>query len=433
MRGRRHRDLHVGPVDATDRGAANETFPPCDIRLIPTTYTQVGGSATLMTMPQGPFCSIVGIPGTVLVPPTCAVGGCSDNDNSAATMGTAIPLPWKFNHLGQVVKSVNMNSNGFLSLGAGQFAANSANSCFPGLGEPEATLAPFWDDLEGDATSGMFYRVDGAPGCRVMTFEWAGFKDKTGTTSDCITAGGNISFQVKLFEGGAGALPPGCALPPFPPLPGDGNDRIEFWYDHAGFVPPALPFDATIGYENSIGTVAAALVGCPAAPGPPVTIGGITEKVVIDPCDCGTVRYYGDPSAVPSLGCLPEIKTNCVPPVIGNPFGLQVVGATPGGSAFLAISAGPTFLPPPFKLPVPCGGLPTSFGTLWVPPFGLIILPCGTTSPGGPCEGCCAASLPIPNDPTLICGTVYAQFAVVSLTPIGVVFELTEGAKIVIG
>ncbi len=427
--------LNVGGAEPTDRGAANEAFPSCDIRLSPASYSASTYSATASLVPQEPFCHIEGLVDTIALPPPCLAGTCYDDNNSTGLMGVAIPLPWKFNIFGRIVKNAVMNANGFLALGRGSSFADFTNTATPSTSDPDATLAPFWDDLEGSAVSGMFYRVDGAPGCRVMTFEWHDFGKFAGVAGDCTPSAGSITMQVKLFEGSAGSL--AASVPPCPydvVVPGDGNDRIEFHYDHATFVPAApTAFNATIGAENHKGTVAGVCLAGTLNAAPPAGM-----KCVIDPCDTGTMRFYGDANNNAPVGvaaCIPEMKGNCVPPIIGNTFGLQITGGSPLGIAFVILDFGGAL--PGMRTPVPCGGLPSPFGTFWVNPFSAasLILPCGlgVLSPGAPCEGCCGIDLPLPLDPTLIGFTTFAQGASVFPAPFGLLVELTEGTKITIG
>ena len=423
-------------VDATDRGAANSVTPPCDIRLTPVPFsgTEQNYLFTSSIVPQEPFCHIEGLPGTLVVGPSCAGTPCYDDDGSAHADGVQIPLPWKFTLSGRALKHAQMDSNGYLQLGAGNLASAFGNAAVPGPAQPNAILAPFWDDLEGAPIgpigSGMFYRVDGPPGCRVMTFEWHEMAAFVGASGDCVGAG-NISFQVKIYEGSAGAIV--ASAPPCPydvVVPGMGNDRVEFHYDHAAFVPG--PFTATIGIDNHDGSVGVASLPGTLNPAPPVTTAGTPGKVVVDQCDFGVVRYYGDPTTscpAPLLSCLPEIKSNGVPPRIGNPFGLEMIGGSPG-FPLLNLFFGPPL--PGIRTPVPCGGLPSSFGTFWAP-LGLILAAPGTG--GFPCGSCGEWPLPIPANPAFVGTYVWAQAFNITLVPIppGFCVEATEGAKIIIG
>jgi hypothetical protein len=426
-------------VEPTDRGAANQVFPACDLRLLPASFN--GGHAahavTMNLVPQEPYCSIVGIPGTVAVGPPCQAGYTCYEVGEAVTMdGVPIPLPWKVSLFGRAFTTANMSDNGFMNLGAGAglYIANGT-VIFPSTAEPEAAFAPFWDGLEGAAPGGgMFWRVDGLPGCRVMTFEWKNFGGSVPASpvgpGDCM-ADGNASFQVKLYEGGATS--PHCA-PGFPPV-GLGDDLVEFHYDHASFVPSATGFTASIGMDNYKGTVGVSTSLTPNESGFPF-LGPTPAKLVFDVCDCGTVRYFGDPSALNS-SCLPEIRTNAVPPLIGNLFGLQIVGGSAGGVGLFAISFGAPL--PPTPLNVPCGGLVLGPLTVWVNLTASTFIDCGPTlgalppTPASPCEGCCNLEFAIPNDPFLLCQPVFAQGVVVGIGGGGVFVELTEGARVTIG
>ncbi|MCI0587021.1 MAG: hypothetical protein L0323_09300 [Planctomycetes bacterium] len=417
-------------VDATDRGAANSAFPPCDLRLVSTPFigAEQNHSLTAALLPQEPFCHIEGLPGTVAIPPACAGTPCYDNEPSSRTVGAQIALPWKVNLAGRAMRHAQMDSNGYLTLGGGTFASVTANTALPNPALPEAMLAPFWDSLEGVAapggTSGMFYRVDGVPGCRVVTFEWHSMGPNAGGSGDCVGGAGNVSFQVKIHEGSAGSL--GSSTPPCPydvVVPGEGNDRIEYHYDHAAFV--AGGFTATIGIENHDGSVGASVPGSPSLTAPPAGM-----KWVIDPCDSGIVRYYGDATTVcPAPGaCLPELKTNGVPPRIGNAFGLEIIGGQ-AGVALLNVFFGPPL--PGLGTPVPCGGAPTPRGTFWAP-VGVILLP--TSVAAGPgCENGAFWSVPIPPAPALVGSYVWAQAGNMVLPGPSACVELTEGAKIILG
>jgi hypothetical protein len=421
--------------DATDRGAANAAFPPCDLRLLPESVVPVTVAGTSALEIQEPFCSIDGVTGTVQLPVPC-VNPCYDDDNSSSLSGVEILLPWKLNLFGRPFRYVVMNANGVLFVADGSPGASSVNIALPGTTNPENVIAPFWDDLEGTAASKLLYRVDGLPGGRVMTFEWKAFGKFTGTRGDCTNAGGNISTQVKLFEGGAGSLM--ASSPPCPyetVVPGIGNDRLEFHYDHGAFAPPAAPavFNATIGAENWKGTIGNTCVAGTANAAPPL-IGGAGAKCVISTCDTGTIRFFGDANNNGQPGArIPEIKTNGAAPVNGNLTSLDIVGASPGSDAYLLLQLGGAIQPT--SIPVPCGGLPLNLGAL-----GSITLWLDVTSPGfllvGPLptsnSGCVHLDLPIMAG--LSGFTVYAQWVAI-LTVAGAIqaIEVTEGLRIVFG
>lgn len=86
-----------------------------------------------------------------------------------------------------------VSSNGFLVLGNPATTSLPTNSLTNNIGP---IIAPLWDDLKtATSSSSVNYKQTGIVGSRVMTIEWLNVKwDKS-------ASGGNISFQVKLYEG----------------------------------------------------------------------------------------------------------------------------------------------------------------------------------------------------------------------------------------
>jgi hypothetical protein len=423
-------------VDATERGAGNPTLPSTGYRFHPVSFkTPAISGTTFYTVTTGtaPFCHIEGLPGTTefLSPstmlPTCVT--CADDNGSARLAGQLFDLPWKFVLYGRPYKTADVNPNGLLQLGPGVFDVTGAAQF--GASEVDAAIAPLWADLEGISPSDIcgapqtsfFWRVDGAPGGRVLTIEWHDFHNADGAAGDCLAGTSHCSFQVHLFEASAGSYtcaPAGCAAgTAIGVTPGVGDDLIQFqWDTTCGLTAPA-------GIENWLGAASNAVSPTP---------GGLAT---FNACDEGTVRYYGDGNVTagspPGVLCVPEITGNGVPPLLGNPFGLAMVGATPGAAGFLFIDGSPPF--PGTSVPVPPGGLPLPFGTLWVPFPPSVLISLGGLLGSGPCGGSVNVSLPIPVAPALVGGVVYAQFvaAVLGVPPLGIGLEATEGAKIRIG
>jgi hypothetical protein len=419
----------LGAIDCSGREAANETFPRCDLRMTPRQRAEANASVSMTVVAQPAFCSIIGMTGTQAAGTACAGTTCYDDENTSDMAGTAIQLPWKVNFAGRHFKSVNMNSNGLLGLGQGETFFNFTNGTLPAGGtEPDLVLAPFWDDLESTLPgAGMFWRLDGSPGCRVATFEWSNMGRWITPGGDCQAISGSlVSFQVRIYEGSAGTLFMLTGQCPYDfVLPGVGNDRIEFWYDHVNFQPSA--YTATIGWEDATGAAGGVLPGSPTLSALPLNATGAPGMVVLATCDTGQVRYYGDPSNSGAPGLLlPEIRTNCVAPIVGNPFGLTLHGSSPSSIALMLVDLGPPL--PGTKTPVPCGGIPTPFGIANVNIFSAALFNffVGFTGPG---VGCATFPLTIPANPALIGLTLYAQWGVLA----GTGTEVTEGVKVVIG
>lgn len=415
--------------DPTERGAANQQFPPADLALIATTFSQPSTGLSVEKLP-GLFCHRDEHPDTVFLPANCGDVCYGDTPSSKLT-GEPIAIPWKFNLMGRHVRSFVMNSNGFLQLGAGTADGYPNNAGLPSAAAPNAVVAPFWDDLEGNRKSEMQYRVVGLPGCRVISAEWHQAHDSVAPEEDCATGGGAVSMQAKLFEAGAGTpVASGGSKKPCPfddVLLGNGDDRIEFTYDAGIFV--FGNFSATIGVESTTGGV-----GLEGEPGSSLTAPDLDKLYRFRQCDFGTVRYYGDGSTNIPGGCIPEMQTNGVPPVIGNPFGLRVVHASPGFAAALLIDSQPA--PAGQSIPCPCGGIPTAFGTFWVDLFGsaqVAAFNAGAVAGSAACSGSASIDFVLPNLGSLVGVTVFAQWFNFQVQGANLLVELSEGAKITVG
>ncbi|HET6201938.1 MAG TPA: hypothetical protein VFI25_03950 [Planctomycetota bacterium] len=425
-------------VDATERGAGNKTFPTNGYRFVPASFQSresVAGAYYGLSVPavSPSFCHIEGLPGTnAFVSPGggAGCGACLDNDTSGRLTGELFTLPWKFGLYGRSYRTADVHGNGYLALGLGWYDASFGVNL--GTTDPDAVIAPNWGAWEGvgpsptgacGSGSGLFWRVDGLPGARILTFEWHDLHDEFPPAADCATGSSSCSFQAHLYESSAGAYacaPAGCPTPgtSFSPTTGTAGGRIEFQWDGA-----CALFGIT-AIENWKGTIADTWFPSP---------GG---SVAFSPCDFGTSRYYGDANATaaapPGSLCVPELKGNGVSPILGNPFGLSIVHATPGALALLLLDV--TSLPG-LATPVPPGGLPLPFGTLWVPLPPTVVLSLGATAGSGPCEGSANAPLAIPPSAFLAGAILFAQGATVvpGVAPFGFGLELTEGVRIRIG
>jgi hypothetical protein len=420
-------------TDPTDRGAANIVFPTTDYRFAPLIWDGAEGEQffTWTQVPQEPFCSIEGLPGTNSVGPSCAPEACYSRGDSSWYDGALIPVPWKMSLEGRAVQSVSMNAEGQLRLGPGRFSNADYNTWLPATsptpGPLFAFLAPFWDsDLQGGPDTRMLWRVDGLPGCRIMTFEWLRFHDFSGSFGSCTTGSGSLSFQVKLFEGYAGAYAPsGC---PHPPVWGQAFDRIEFLYDHAAFV--AGNFTATICAANHDTNHAAQVLGSPFlnAPAPGM-------KWVIRSCDVGTLRHFGEPTtnAPPGLQQQLDLAGNGVPPNVGNAWGINVTGGTPGGQAILLV--GPGNLVTSTGSAAPCGGV--EFGPIraWVNPLSssTLVFGLGTLAGTSTSDGCTSLAVPIPFSAALVGQAFHLQAASAFTSGPAIYVEATQAMRVIIG
>ena len=160
-------------------------------------------------------------------------------------MANAIPIGFTFNYNGINYDKININANGFATLGA-PFQQVASESYFinnlrlgpitvytpvPGdtITNPDAkpVLAPLWDDLTCQADANLRYITTGSSGSRVFTFEWSNAVWQYDATQS------TLSFELKLYE---------------------STNQIEFCYKDEGGTPSA-------GASASIGITASSHQG----------------------------------------------------------------------------------------------------------------------------------------------------------------------------
>lgn len=135
--------------------------------------------------------------------------------------GTAQPIGFSFTYNGTAYTTVNVCSNGWLN-----FATSSTSAANSGLGtttNPNAALAPWWDDL---SSSSVQYLTSGSAPNRVFTVQWVSLSYYQISTR-------TINYQVKLYE---------------------TTNEIEFWYGSVSGTNANGNFNgATNGESASIG------------------------------------------------------------------------------------------------------------------------------------------------------------------------------------
>ena len=137
-------------------------------------------------------------------------------------------LPFGFDFFG-VAKpggaELRIGTNGYATFGTS--ATSYSNAAIPNTAAPNDFLAPFWDDLNITGAEGLHYEVVGDPGSQTLVLQW-------GTIPAWPTEGGPMRYQVQLDE---------------------ATGNIWFLYDVVGTHPRNTGSSATIGLENSTGTV----------------------------------------------------------------------------------------------------------------------------------------------------------------------------------
>jgi hypothetical protein len=187
-------------------------------------------------------------------------------DDAASQVTTPFPLPFH----GRSYTSAWIHTNGLVSFGEAAAAADAwANPTMPTGAAPNAVVAPFWEDLNVDASGSVRTATQGTAPNRAYVVEWRNVLLQ-GLTS-------RVTFEVIFHEDG----------------------RIAFHYG-AMSTPPQHGAGATVGLESASGMVAALYSFQEAAltpngsitytPAPAGTLGGtLTEAVTGEPAAGRTV------------------------------------------------------------------------------------------------------------------------------------------------
>lgn len=187
-------------------------------------------------------------PGTTVLP------GVTGDDVSVQT-----PLPFPVTLHGVSYTVGWVSTNGLIGFGAAQTGTRAAvNAAMPSSSAPNAVVAPFWDDLEVDASAGVYTSLVGAAPNRSFIVEWRNAKFRPSGPD-------RVSFEVHFAE----------------------NGQISFHYG-ALTTPLQQGAAATVGLESASGTVAAqylfqqaALTGNSAITYTPAPVGAVDGTVTV--------------------------------------------------------------------------------------------------------------------------------------------------------
>ena len=144
-----------------------------------------GGSASNLASSSAPFAQTIAVATTsTTLSGVFAVAAAAPEFIDISSTGTVIaaltgaddraaPIPIGFNFpfYGMTNSDVFVSSNGLLSFVAGNPSFVNTNLV---VGPPQATIAPFWDDLfvVGDATTNVFYQVVGTGNDAQLIVQW---------------------------------------------------------------------------------------------------------------------------------------------------------------------------------------------------------------------------------------------------------------------
>ena len=137
-----------------------------------------------------------------------------------------IPIGFTFNYLGTNYTTADLCANGWLSFASGGANAWTNTELFTTT-IPNSTVAPWWDDLEVVAGTGVvLYQTQGTVGSRTFTVQWTNVASYRVSTTNR-----NLNFQAVLHE---------------------GSNIIEFKYGTFGGTWNTTE-SASIGLENATG------------------------------------------------------------------------------------------------------------------------------------------------------------------------------------
>ncbi len=386
-------------IDVTSLGTLNSVFPATAFRFYPGAVSNVIPNYSLATPVPGPYSSIAGAPGALQVfcPPPCppTLGGtCFDDE------GSNINLTFPFAFWGEAKVLVEMSMNGIatfdLSLGTNGAGNPGAPIPFPNPAIPNDWAAPWWEDLElndPSANTGGWWLISGPVGNRVLTMEWVNLSR---FTTGCVDSGDRINCQLEFREAG---------------------NQVAMKYGTQ--IIGAGPNDASVGVENKTGT--AAVDGTGSGPNNGTVP---TTDLVFNPCSPnGIVLPFGNGCAGGLAGA-PTIGSAGGAPVIGNgTFALTMSGgpASSLANGLIIGASNTTWLI--FNLPMALGIFGAPACTLFAS-ADVILSPIATDP-----TGFATITLPIPNQPSIVGGSVFVQF----FSPFTPTLAMTNGAEVRIG
>ncbi len=142
----------------------------------------------------------------------------SDDSSQSVSIGFNFPF------YGNTYSALYISTNGYISFGSGYSTYSNQN--IPSTSSPNNIIAPFWDDLNPANTGDIFYQTVGLSPNRIFVVEWRNVTH--------YPSGTDYSFEIQLEE---------------------STSTIRFLYGSMNG-SYADGSSATIGIENSMGTVA---------------------------------------------------------------------------------------------------------------------------------------------------------------------------------
>jgi len=173
--------------------------------------------------------------------PITEAGGATPLMVAADDSVRSIPLPFIFPFAGNLYRTTShlaVSANGYAYLSRepviASSVASSINTSLFTTGAPNATLAPWFDNLAVNAvgtnpSGSVLYQTLGAPGSRSLVIQWTNVSSYAQTTAGQPR---RLNFQLALFE---------------------GSGMVEFRYGAVQGADFSILESASIGIEDSIG------------------------------------------------------------------------------------------------------------------------------------------------------------------------------------
>jgi subtilisin family serine protease len=136
-----------------------------------------------------------------------------------------LAIGFEFSLYGQRHQRLQVSSNGYLTFGA--MGWSYSNGPLPSPSEPNALIAPYWDDLYPGTGGGVYALLEGQAPNRRLTVAWVGVP--------YFGQGASTTFEVTLYEDGS---------------------RMVFQYLDVSAGAPAFGASATVGIEDARGSSA---------------------------------------------------------------------------------------------------------------------------------------------------------------------------------
>lgn len=201
------------------------------------TYNQVGTASLLASAPglssaTSPTLTFVGTasaiytrsaPAPITYTPLTTTPLTLTGDDAAQT----VTLPFSFNYLGTSYTSINICTNGFANFGT--VSTSFSNPNLFTTAAPFNVLAPWWDDLNVDASAAVRAAASGTAPNRVFTIQFENVLDFWNAPP---ATARRLNFQIRLYE---------------------TSNVIEFVYGPTNGQPASTSSTASIGIKGGVG------------------------------------------------------------------------------------------------------------------------------------------------------------------------------------